>query len=205
MGIGCEKLLVRIHSNGTSFVNDPFGVAHDHVVRFDTQRDGQFGAGVGRCPGAVDHDADILNFFIHQHQRVDQGGRRYDRGSVLIVVEDRNVHGFFQRFLDIEAFRGLDVFQVDSTESGLQQLAGLDDFVRVFGVKFYVENVDVGKAFEEDALAFHYRFSGQCPQVAEAEYRGSIGDNRYQVSFGGILVGVFRIFLNGQAGLGHAG
>ena len=49
-------------------------------------------------------------------QRVDQAGRGDDRGAVLVVVEDRDVHQLAQALLDDEAFRRLDVLEVDAAE-----------------------------------------------------------------------------------------
>ena len=138
-------------------------------------------------------------------QGVDQGGGGDDGGAVLVVVEDRDVHGLLEGLLDVEALRGLDVLQVDAAEGRLQQLAGLDDLVRILGVEFDVEDVDVGKALEEDALAFHDRLAGQGAEVAEAQDGGAVGDDRHQVALGGVLVGVLGVLLDRQAGLGHAG
>jgi len=70
-------------------------------------------------------------------------------------------HGLLQRFLNIETFRGFYVFQIDATESGLQQLADFDDLVGIVGVKFKVEDIHVGKTLEEDGFAFHTGFAGE--------------------------------------------
>ena len=39
-----------------------------------------------------------------------------DGGAVLVVVEDRDVHQLAQALLDDEAFRRLDVLEVDAAE-----------------------------------------------------------------------------------------
>ncbi len=51
-----------------------------------------------------------------QMQRVDQAGGGDDRGAVLVVVEDRDVHQLAQALLDDEAFRRLDVLEIDAAE-----------------------------------------------------------------------------------------
>jgi hypothetical protein len=56
-------------------------------------------------------------------------------------VEDRDVHGLLEGFLDLEALGGLDVLEVDPAEGGLEQLAGLDDLVLVLGRQLDVEAV----------------------------------------------------------------
>ena len=72
-----------------------------------------------------------------------------------------------QFFLDVEALRRLDVFQVDAAESGLEHLAGANDLVGVLGGQLDIEHIDIGEAFEQHALAFHDRLAGQrrryCP------------------------------------------
>ena len=108
-------------------------------------------------------------------------------------------------FLDVEALRGLDVLQVDAAEGRLQQLAGLDDLIRILGVELDVEDVDVGKALEEDPFPLHDRLAGQGAEVAEAQDGGAVGDDRHQVALGGVLVGILGILLDRQAGLGNAG
>ena len=136
----------------------------------------------------------------HQLQRIHQRGAGDDRGAVLVVVEDRDLHRLLQRFFDVEALRRLDVFQVDAAEGGLQKLAGLDDFVGIVGVQFDVEHVDVGKALEQHTLAFHDRLAGQRADVAQSEHRGAVGHHRDQVALGGVLVGVLRVLLDLEAG-----
>ena len=52
---------------------------------------------------------------------VDQAGRGDDRGAVLVVVEDRDVHPLAQRLLDDEAVGRGDVLEVDPAEARLEQ------------------------------------------------------------------------------------
>ena len=49
-------------------------------------------------------------------ERVDQAGGGDDRGAVLVVVEDRDVHQLAQPALDDEAVRRLDVLEIDAAE-----------------------------------------------------------------------------------------
>jgi len=68
------------------------------------------------------------------------------------------------------------------------------------GAGFYV---NASEALEKDTLALHHRLAGQCTDVAQAEHRGAVGDNRHQVATVGVLVGQLRVLLDLQAGLGH--
>jgi hypothetical protein len=119
-------------------------------------------------------------------------------------VENRNLHRLLQLFLDVETFRGLDVFEIDAAEGRFENLAGPDHFVGILGRQFDIEHVDIGEAFEQDSLSFHDRLTRQRPDVAEAEDRGSVAHDGNQVGFGGVLVGERGIALDLFAGDGHA-
>ena len=111
-----------------------------------------------------------------------------------------NLHRLLQRFFDVEALRRLDVFQVDAAEGWLQQLAGLDDLVRILGVQLDVEDIDAGESLEQDTFAFHDRLTGLCADVAESKNGSAIGDDRDQVALVGVLECVLRILLDFEAG-----
>ncbi len=68
--------------------------------------------------GAVHHQLGVAQFAAGQMAGIDQPRRRDDGGAVLVVVEHRDVHQLAQPLLDHEAFRRLDVFQVDAAEAG---------------------------------------------------------------------------------------
>ena len=75
---------------------------------------------------------------------------------MLVVVHDGNVELFAQPLLNVKAVGGRNILKVDAAKGGRQNLDGLDKLVRVFGVELEVKHVDVGKDFEEDALALHH-------------------------------------------------
>ncbi|KAG1080349.1 hypothetical protein G6F40_015918 [Rhizopus arrhizus] len=88
--------------------------------------------------------------------------------------------------LDGEAFRGLDVFQVDAAEGGFQAGDDLDQLVRVGFVDFDVEDIQAGELLEQHRLAFHDRLGSQRTDVAQAQHRGAVGDHADQVATGGV-------------------
>ena len=153
--------------------------------------------------GAVDHQLGVAQFAAGQVAGVDQPGRGDDRGAVLVVVEHRDVHQFAQPLLDDEAFRRLDVLQVDAAEAG-QEADGVDDLVDVFRVDLQVDAVDVGEALEQRDLAFHHRLRGDRAEIAEAEHGGAVRDHGDHVALGGVVVGQRRIAGDVQAGLRDA-
>ncbi len=68
-----------------------------------------------------------------------------------------------------------------------------------------VEDVDVGEALEEHALALHHRLAGERADVAEAEHGGAVGHHRDEVALGGVLVGELGVLGDLETRLGHAG
>ena len=116
-----------------------------------------------------------------------------DRGAVLIVVKDGNVHHLAQALLDVEALRRLDVLEIDPAERRPKIFHRVDEFFRILGPDFEVDRIDVGKALEEHRLAFHHRLGRQRPEVAEAENRRAVGDDRDHVAAHGVVINGRRI------------
>ena len=77
----------------------------------------KFDASDRRGAGAVHHQFGFAQFAAGEMTGVDQAGGSHDGGAVLIVMEDRDVHELAKALLDDEAFRGLDVFEVNSRRS----------------------------------------------------------------------------------------
>ena len=101
---------------------------------------------------------------------------------MLVVVEHRDFHALAQPALDEEAFRGLDVLEVDSAESGFQGRDDLDQLVGIALIHFDIEAIDSGEFLEEHRLAFHHRLGCERPDRPESEHRGSVGDHTDEVS-----------------------
>ncbi len=76
---------------------------------------------------------------------------------MLIVVKHRNIALFDQGAFDFEAFRRLDIFEVDPPESDGNALDGIDEGLRALSVHFDIEHIDAGETLEQYALSFHYR------------------------------------------------
>ena len=94
-------------------------------------------------------------------QPVADGGRDDDRGAVLVVMEDRDLHPLAQLGLDHEAFRRLDVLEIDGAEGRLERGDDVDQLVGIVLVDLDVEDVDAGEFLEQDRLAFHHRLGGE--------------------------------------------
>ncbi len=127
---------------------------------------------------------------------IEQASCRDDRGAVLIIMHDGDVHAFAQRLLDDETFGRGDIFQIDAAESRLHQRNRFDESVRVLGGEFDVDAVDIGEAFEQHRLAFHHRLGGQRAEITEAKNGGAVGDHRHQIGTRGVFGGQRRVLGN---------
>ena len=205
-GLGVDRVgrLPLVHAFGAAPVDDSLGIAQDRVVRRQAHGFQQLHAGDGGGAGAVDHQACIFQGAAGEVEGVDQAGGDDDGGAVLVVVEDRNVHELADALLDDEAFRGLDVFQVDAAEGRADVPHAVDELVHVLGVHFQVDSVDVGEPLEQDRLAFHHRLGPERAEVAQPEHRRAVGDDRDQVALGRVVVDQGRVPGDLEAGRGDA-
>ena len=89
--------------------------------------------------GAETDDADFLDSFALHLERIQQGGGDDDCGTVLVIVKDWDVNQLLQFAFDEEAFRRLDVFQVDAAKGGAHQLDRVDEGICVFGIQFDID------------------------------------------------------------------
>jgi hypothetical protein len=170
-------------------VDHPLAVHCVHVLRIEAEAHQQVEAGNRRRAGAGADQLDLGDILADHPHAVQHRGAGDDGRAVLVVVEHRYLHPFAQLGLDIEALRRLDVFQVDAAEGGFQGSDDVDQLVGVVLRHLDVEHVDAGEFLEQHALAFHHRLAGQRPDVAQAEYRGTVGDDCHQVGARGIQRG----------------
>ena len=186
-----------VHALGAALINDALGIAHDDIVVRDADSLDQLGAGDGGGPGTVHDNAHVLGILAGQEQCVDQAGDCDDRGAMLVIMHDRNVHPLLERLFNDETFRGGNVFQIDAAKARLHQSDGIDEGFGVFRVQFEVDRIDVGEALEEDGLAFHHRLGGERAQIAHAENGGAIGDHSDKIAFGRIVIGCGGVIRDG--------
>ena len=164
----------------------------------------KFQAGDAGGAGAVAHELGRLDVAAGEVERVDQAGRGDDRGAVLVVVEDGNIKQLAQLLLDDEAFRRLDVLEIDAAPALAEQLHAIDDLVGILGGDFEIDRVDIGKTLEQDGLALHHRLCRQRAEIAEAENGGAVGDHGDEIALGRVVVGAALVLGDGQHRHGDA-
>ena len=182
-----------IHAFLPAAIDDALGVAQDDVRGLEPDRLDQVETGDAGGSGAVADEARGLDVASGQMDGVDHPRGGDDRGAVLVVVKDGNVHHLAQALLDVEALRRLDVLEIDPAERRPKVFHRVDEFVRILRPDFEVDRIDVGKALEQHRLAFHHRLGRQRSEVAEAQNRRAVGDDRDHVAAHGVVVNGRRI------------
>ena len=138
----------------------------------------------------------IFDILANNLQCVYQTCQGNDSGTVLVIVEDRNVADFFELALDVEALRSFNVLEVYAAKGWLHQLDSLDDFVWVFGIQTDWESIYACKGFEQNGFTFHNRHTSACADIAQTQYSSTVGYNSNQVAFCCIFINVIVIFVD---------
>ncbi|MCY1412906.1 hypothetical protein D9M71_283250 [compost metagenome] len=177
----------------TASVDHAGAVNHEDVLDASAHAHQQLHAGDGSGTGAQADDFRVRQGFAGDFQGVDHAGRGDDGGTVLVIVEHRNVALLDQGTFDLKALGRLDVFQVDATEGDGDAFNGVNESLWAFRIDFDVEYVDTSETLEQNTLAFHHWLGSQWAQVTQAKNRGAVGNHCYQVALAGVLVGQFRV------------
>ena len=114
-------------------------------------------------------------------------------------------HAGAQLALDLEAFRRLDVLEVDRAEGWLQRGDDLDQPVRIALVDLDIEGVDAGELLEQDRLAFHDGLGGERTDRAQAEHGGAVADHADEIAARRQIGRLERILGDQLRGRGDAG
>ena len=205
LGFHGKARLPLVHAFGAAFVDDALGVAEDEVLGAETDRAQKFEASDAGRAGAVADKFRRFDLAAGEFERVDQAGGGDDRGAVLVVMEDRNVEQLAQLLLDDEAFRRLDVLEIDAAPALAEQFYAIDELVGIFGRNFEIDGIDIGEALEQDRFAFHHRLCRQRAAIAEAENGGAVGDHRDEIALGRVVVGLGFVLGDSEHRNGDAG
>ena len=108
---------------------------------------------------------------------------------------------FLEAFLDFETFGSLDIFEVNTPECRRNIFHGFDKLIYIGSTDLDIEDVNIGKRFEQQTFTFHYRFSGQSADITQSEHGCTIRYHRDEITFCGIFIGVFGIFFDCQTRL----
>ena len=183
-----ELLLEFIHTVLPILVDDASRVTYEKVLFLSSITFYQLKACNASSTSSIADYLDIFDVFLGDLEGINEASEAYNSSAVLVVVENRDLHLLLQLFLDVEAVRGLDVFQVDTTEGRRQMFQDEDKFFRVRLLDTQINAVDARKLSEKRCLSFHDWFACKWTDIAEAEHGCSICDAGDHVSL--ICVGV---------------
>ena len=173
--------LVVVHLLLATGIDDARDVGHPDVLPWNAERYEEIQARErGRARARAD-ELDLGDVLADDAQPVDDRSADDDRRAVLIVVEHRDLHSLAQLALDVEAFRRLDVLEIDAAERRLQRRDDLDQLVRVAFVDLDVEAVDARELLEQHRLAFHHGLRGKGADRTQPEHRRAVGDHADQI------------------------
>ena len=131
-----------IHLLLAAFVHHARDVGDDDVLLAEPHRDDEVEARKRSRAGAGDDELHLADVLADDLQPIGNRGADDDGGAVLVVVEYRNLHPLAQGAFDVEAFRRLDVLEIDAAESGFERRDDLDQLRRIALIDLDVENVD---------------------------------------------------------------
>jgi len=136
-------------------------------------------------------------------QRPKQCGQYNSRGSVLVIMENRDAHSVLQHILNFETEWRRDILYHDKTESPGYSLKGVNDPVSI--VTFYKKGdaTNPGHLIQDDRFTLHNRHPGQDADVAEAKYGGAVRGDARGIPDGGIFTSGIGMFNDIIARLGH--
>ena len=155
----------------------------------------------GACAG--DDKFYIFEFLINDTQAIINSSGSNNSRAMLVVVEYRNLHALAEFFLNHKAFGCLDIFKVNTTKGGFQRGDNVYQLIDISLVHFNIKHINIGKLFKQDSLAFHYRFRGQWANIAQPQYRSTIGNDRNQIASRGNRGHGSWVFDNQLTGMSH--
>ena len=196
-----DLILGRVHPF-TSFAQDADGVRHFDIPDAEVHqvfRDGDSGAA-----RAVDDDLHFADLLADDLQGVDQCRADHDGGSVLVVMEDRDIADLLEPAFNLKTAGGGNILQVDAAEGAGDQVDRADDLVHVLAADADREGVYITEGLKQSALTLHDRHTSFRTDIAQAENGRTVRDDGNEIAPPGKREGFIIIFPDRQAGLGNA-
>ncbi len=124
---------------------------------------------------------------------------------MLVIVENRNITGFFQSTLNFKAAGCGDVLQVYTAEAACKQFHCPNDFVYILGTHAKRERVHIAERLKQSAFAFHNGHARFRTDIAQTQNGSAVCNNCYKICPAGQFIALIHILLNFQTGLCNAG
>jgi len=124
---------------------------------------------------------------------------------MLIVMEDRDIQHFLQFGLNIKAFGGFNIFEVDTAKAGGDSPGYLNNYIRVVRIDLNIKHVHIRERLKQNTFAFHNGFRSQRAAVSQPQDGSPIRNYRHEVTLGGVLIGKQGVLFNFEDWPGNAG
>lgn len=158
-----------------------------------------FFAGNAGGANAADNNLQILYGFTDDLQRIDQGRIQDDGGSMLVVMEHRDVNSSRRRLLNLKASRRGDILQIDTAKRGSDRFDRRNDPFGILCIQTDWEGVHIRQPLEEHRLALHHRHGRIGANIAKSQDGSAVGDDGYGVALDGERKGFTRFFVDCHA------
>ena len=99
-------------------------------------------------------------------------------GTVLVVMEYRDVEFILQTTFDFKTFRRFNIFQIDAAECRCYRFNRCYNFIGSLSVQFDVKDINIRELFEEIGFAFHYGFTSLGTDVSQTKNSRSVCNDR---------------------------
>jgi len=136
---------------------------------------------------------------------IDDSSKTNNGSSMLVIMEDGDVHFLLQLRLHKEAIGPLDVLQVNSPEGRPKFLNDSNKLFRVFHINAQIDGVDICELLEEHGFALHHGLGGECAEVPETQNSRAVGDHGHHIRFVRVQIGQLWILLNFETGESNTG
>ena len=172
------RALPLIHALDAATINHAFGVAERDIRRIKAERLGEIETCDAGGAGAVADEFRGFDVAPGQLQGIEHSRGRNDRRSMLIVMEDGNIHQFAQPLFDDETFRRFNILEIYAAECRPQIAHGADELLDILGVDLEVDRINVGEPLEQRRLSLHHRLRRERAEISQSQNRRAIGDDR---------------------------
>ena len=156
------------------------------------------------APAPLGNDLDVMDVFLHKLQCIDQSCQRDNSGTMLIIMEDRDIAALFELLLDLEAARCTDVLKIYATKAACQQSDCIYDVIHILAAYAERNCVYSAECLEQHTLSFHNRHTSLRSDISKAENCRTVCYNCYSVPAACQLIALIDILLNLQARLCYA-
>ena len=159
-----QFLLYTVQSS--VIIENPLAVQNRHIFRFDAIFQEQ-SCNSRACRACAKHNhLGFTDAFFNQTKRAENSSQSRNGGSMLVIMEHRDIHSCFQFIFNIVAFRGREIFQIDAGKRFLQNSNSANYFILVFCIEHNRNGINIAKTFVKGAFAFHDRHSRSRSNIA---------------------------------------